>query len=450
MGVTRGECLYDDEIISIASVYTVIDGKQINIPEQLHKMRNLSRGKKLFCPCGCGRNLVLVANEQSSRAQHFRLWPSAINDDSLCTYQEESGLTLHAKVMLKCWLEQSLKATSLKYNVPISEVSAENERRYQMSVYSTEHDIGIVYYKYTSNIEEEKVSLLSDYAESKIFFVSRIENEEHNGQYPEKFKPIQDRQGFCMFLKMDEESDYNEVEVKISYYTQNHRGWWECLSVAYGMIDQFSITSEGEIIYEDIPVLQMVKQAIDNFRQQEQRQEQDRQLRIQREQEKKKRIEEEKIRIEEEKQKQKQRQLEQEKIKKELDEMLKKTLKRQELENFLKSNPKTNTIYQLLKNCEKISGKFYSDISSNNRKQFNVSMNIVDVKINLGAGRLEISESPFNKAYFYIIENDMQNKNNRPGTGVSYQVLDYINVPEEKVISEFMEQFNMVRKGMPL
>ena len=69
----RTVALCDGKFIGIESIYTVIDGKQINIPDKLEQLRAKSRNNELFCPCGCGANLVLVAGERNLREQHFRI-----------------------------------------------------------------------------------------------------------------------------------------------------------------------------------------------------------------------------------------------------------------------------------------------------------------------------------------------------------------------------------------
>ena len=71
--IQRAECLCDNKLIGIESIYTVIDGKQINIKGQIEALRKRSRNKELFCPCGCGTNLILVAGEKQLREQHFRI-----------------------------------------------------------------------------------------------------------------------------------------------------------------------------------------------------------------------------------------------------------------------------------------------------------------------------------------------------------------------------------------
>ena len=52
--------------IGIESVYTVAGGKQINIPEKIEELRKKSRAHALFCPCGCGSRLILVAGDRAA------------------------------------------------------------------------------------------------------------------------------------------------------------------------------------------------------------------------------------------------------------------------------------------------------------------------------------------------------------------------------------------------
>ena len=70
--IKRSECIYNDEIIGIESIYTVIDGKQLNIPDKVEALRKLGRNGLLKCPCGCGKKLILVAGDKGLRQQHFR------------------------------------------------------------------------------------------------------------------------------------------------------------------------------------------------------------------------------------------------------------------------------------------------------------------------------------------------------------------------------------------
>lgn len=229
----RSYCLHNGNYVDIAEIYEVRDGKQINIPEKLKYYRKISNNRQLFCPCGCGEVVILVAGDKNLRKQHFRLLHKFTNSN--CEYQEESDISIKSKIMLKCWLSKNLQVMEheIKYRVPISQL-VENGRRYELSMYSEDYDMEIVYHKYTSNILEEKIELLSEYMKSKIIYVTRIENEETKGQYPEHMMRVQEAQGYCFYLNLTSESSYEDVEAKVSIYEKTYYGLWKiCCGQAF-------------------------------------------------------------------------------------------------------------------------------------------------------------------------------------------------------------------------
>lgn len=91
----RTTCLCDGKIIGIESIFTVIDGMQINFPEKVETLRKKSRNKELFCPCGCGANLILVAGDRNLREQHFRLRDSQA--ERKCLFISEGLVSIASK-----------------------------------------------------------------------------------------------------------------------------------------------------------------------------------------------------------------------------------------------------------------------------------------------------------------------------------------------------------------
>ena len=96
--VRRSVCMCGDKYIGIESIFTVIDGKQINIPEKLKELRRKSQKNELFCPCGCGANLVLVAGDRNLREQHFRLKEGA--NENNCSVLTEGKVSIESKIVL--------------------------------------------------------------------------------------------------------------------------------------------------------------------------------------------------------------------------------------------------------------------------------------------------------------------------------------------------------------
>ena len=147
--VTRSKCLYGDEIIGIESIYTLIDGKQINKVNEVERIRELGRKNQLFCPCGCGANLILVAGEKNLVRQHFRTRSDhEENGAHACTWKEESDLSIQSKITLKCWLENKMDMGNegIKYSLRASEI-IKSGRKFELSFYSSKNNFGLVYVK---------------------------------------------------------------------------------------------------------------------------------------------------------------------------------------------------------------------------------------------------------------------------------------------------------------
>lgn len=434
----RSYCLYNDNYVDIAEIYEIRDGKQINIPEKLKYYRKLSDSRQLFCSCGCGDVVILVAGDRNLRKQHFRLLHKFANSN--CEYQEESDISVKSKIMLKCWLSKNFPVMEhgIKYRVPISQLT-ENKRRYELTMYSEDYDIGIIYNKHTTSILEEKVELLSEYVKSKIIYVTRIENEETDGQYPEHMMRIQEVQGYCFYLDLRKESLYEEVEAKVSIYEKTHRGLWKVLNVCNGMLDDFGLNAEELLVYKDELVADLVVKTRERF-QTDQEYELE-QIRKHEEEErlKQERIhqeQEERARLEEEKRKQKELEKEREREEKQRREEEEQTL-------FLEKYPKYARIYKLLKELKSIKSVFVSDQWDGKTKNYPIDLEIDKLRINRDKHRIEVSDSKMQKVYIYILEGDF-NKVRVPGTGVPYKELNYTRIDD--VENSFRTAFSCVYK----
>lgn len=138
----RTVALCNGKYIGIESIFTVIDGKQINIPDKLKELRIKSQNKELFCPCGCGANLILVAGDKNLREQHFRIKDGEHFED--CTVVTEGKTSVESKIILKCWLDDNLHAGDLESRVPICDV-ADSERRYEFTFISRGCGIKVIH-----------------------------------------------------------------------------------------------------------------------------------------------------------------------------------------------------------------------------------------------------------------------------------------------------------------
>ena len=126
----RSTCICDGKLIGIESIFSVVDGMQINIPEKVEALRAKSKNGELYCPCGCGANLILVAGDRNLRTQHFRL--KAGQSDKECEFVSEGSISIYSKIVLKCWMSDKYPDADIQSCVPICEVE-DTDRRYEIT-----------------------------------------------------------------------------------------------------------------------------------------------------------------------------------------------------------------------------------------------------------------------------------------------------------------------------
>lgn len=247
----RTVALCDGKFIGIESIYTVVDGKQINIPDKLTALRARSRKNELFCPCGCGSNLILVASENNLREQHFRLKTGEFNKE--CQAVTEGKRSVDSKIILKCWLDDKLHDESIESRVPIADVS-DTDRKFEFTFLSKTKAIGISYCHDRVNVSDIKLKLLADNS-TGIGLVHILDacNFKADGQYPEAEMKIQDIQGYCFLLDIGDELDYFDAQMRAVFYAQNLDGLWEEVEICNANLSEFSfdagkITCAGKMV----------------------------------------------------------------------------------------------------------------------------------------------------------------------------------------------------------
>lgn len=242
----RTVCLCDGKPVGIESIYTVINGQQINIPDKLKALRIKSQSNQLFCPCGCGANLILVAGDRNLREQHFRLKNGEDNQE--CRAVIEGKISVDSKIVLKCWLDDKLQVTDIESRVPIRLID-DTERKYEFSFLSRNKGIALSYCYGRANLSDEKFEILERNSQGiHIIFVVDATNSGTGGQYPEALMKIQDRQGYCLFLRIDE-TDYYKASMRAAFYVQNHDELWQEVSFAEGPLSDFVIDDKGVVSF---------------------------------------------------------------------------------------------------------------------------------------------------------------------------------------------------------
>lgn len=249
--VQRSVCLCDGKYIGIESIFTVIDGKQINIPDKLSALRTRSRKGELFCPCGCGANLILVAGDRNLRAQHFRLKDSARQHE--CTTETERPHSIYSKIVLKCWLDEKLNVSDVETRVPICLVG-DTARKYEFSFVSRTSKLAVSYSCNRANLSDEKMEILrANSSGIRLIYIVDALNSCGNGQYPEALMKVQERQGYCLLLDV-EEMEYSTAKLSAVFYAQDCTGLWREIEFAAGALREFSISEYGRLLYQNAPL----------------------------------------------------------------------------------------------------------------------------------------------------------------------------------------------------
>ncbi|MCM1259352.1 MAG: topoisomerase DNA-binding C4 zinc finger domain-containing protein [Prevotella sp.] len=246
----RAVCMYKGIQIGIETIYTIVDGKQINIPERLKELRLRSRSGELFCPCGCGSNLILVASENTVREQHFRIKKGTNNDRCIAILEDK--IAIQSKIILKCWLDEVLKTNDIESRVPIGLIG-DTHRKYELSFISKAKKIALSYCYHKVNLSDEKFEILEAHSKDiHIIYVTDIKNGATTNQYPEKLMKIQKRQGYCLLLKVGNE--YRDTIMRAVFYVQDIKGLWNGIKISEGYLYDYSITEIGDLQYKNIPM----------------------------------------------------------------------------------------------------------------------------------------------------------------------------------------------------
>ena len=247
----RSVALCNGEYIGIETIYTVIDGCQINIKDKVEALREKSRHRELFCPCGCGANLFLVAGDKHLREQHFRMRES---EGALeCHWQDEGKTSIDSKIVIKCWLEDKLKTNDIETRVQIRSVD-NIERKYEFSFLSKEKRVAVNYCHYRANLSDEKLEIINSNSSGiSIIHIVDKTNTGTEGQYPESLMKIQKIQGYCLLLSI-KESDYNEAYMSAIFYEQDLDGFWREIEFVRGDLKSYNINPQGEVVFEGVTI----------------------------------------------------------------------------------------------------------------------------------------------------------------------------------------------------
>lgn len=255
--VQRTVALCNGKYIGIETIYTVINGRQINIPEKLKELRTKSQNNELFCPCGCGTNLILVAGDKNLREQHFR--EKSGTGTYECNMPTEGKTSVDSKIVLKCWMDDKLKANDIESRVPIDTIE-DTKRKPEFTFLSLKKKFAIRYWRTRANVLNDKLDVLSgNLSGIKVVYIVDASNGGTEGQYPEALMKLQDRQSFCLLLSV-EDAEYDKALLEAVFYDKDLDGLWKEVVFAEGSLSDFSII-DNSIIFGENALEQLLAEA---------------------------------------------------------------------------------------------------------------------------------------------------------------------------------------------
>ncbi len=253
----RTVCLCNGKYVGIETIFTVINGQQINIPRKLKELRTKSQDNELFCPCGCGANLILVAGDRNLRKQHFRLKHGICENE--CHVITEGKTAVDSRIVLKCWLDEKLGTDDIETRVPINLIG-DTDRKYEFSFLSRSKKIAVSYCRERVNLSDEKFEIMKANSNGiQIIYIVDVMNRGNNGQYPEALMKVQDRQGYCLLLNV-EDILYSDAMMYAIFYAQDNDGFWKEIEIATGRLCDYVIADNRQILYKDKSLLTLLEE----------------------------------------------------------------------------------------------------------------------------------------------------------------------------------------------
>lgn len=422
----RTECLYNNELIYIVDFFTVKDGRQIAIEGEIEKLRSFGRSGKLVCSCGCGGKVILVAGKKMMRRQHFRLKDG---QNVMCKSYEESPITMNAKVVLKCWLVDifALQKGEVLFNIPINRVSELN-RKYEYTHLVVNKRIGICYERNESNLNDEKIELLSLQNGITNLCITDIKNNGCWGQYPEFGLKVQKIQGYYALLAVGEMTPYEEAILKIVRYEKTYFGTWFQIDVCEAKLFEYSFDENNKLCLNGNDVYDIALKKSDEY------------ITVQEEQKRliQERREREKCEEEEKEYWEQCKRLRSENNYREIGFDVNETQKEHTIEDILNNNPKIMRLMEFISELHTLGGKFTyvskEDRSSTNKYEI---INIKDINFNPHRMRIEVT-SHNGERYIIYLKLDKKCINTKY-TWDGYLIFDLYEIEERDVIFQFRQ-----------
>lgn len=277
----RSICICNDNYMGVEEIYTLCEGMPIYIEGEVERVRELGRQRKLFCHCGCGANVTLVAGKEMKRAPHFRLWRGSNVEG--CTALDESDNSIWSKLMLKLWIEEKLNAKNIGRKVALNKVTS-SDRKFEFTFYDYDNRVGLCYWNKSDNITSDKVSAVESCEDIRnIVYITDISNAGTDGQYQEFMNKIQNVQGYNLFLNLNTKDMqkvlYEKIVLDVRVFVKTYIGFWKEVCVLSDTLSNYSFSPDMEFLHNGESVRGVVAREIDLFKKKDTEQEENERIR---------------------------------------------------------------------------------------------------------------------------------------------------------------------------
>lgn len=100
----------------------------------------------------------------------------------------------------------------------------------------------------------------------RVLYISDIHNSHSNNPDLELMLKAQEKQGYLLYLSLDEEDEYEDAYLVIRAVVKTYTGGWKQITVKSETLDSFNIASNGELLYHDQVVSKLVKDAVEQYK----------------------------------------------------------------------------------------------------------------------------------------------------------------------------------------
>jgi hypothetical protein len=135
---------------------------------------------------------------------------------------------------------------------------------YECSMPTEGKKLAIRYWKSRTNIVDDKLDVLSgNMSGIDIIYIVDSSNGGGDGQYPEALMRLQEKQGYCLLLYI-EDSDYTKAELRATFYEKDIDGLWKENEFASDKLSGVELI-DNQVFFSGLSIKNLLEEAKEQF-----------------------------------------------------------------------------------------------------------------------------------------------------------------------------------------